>query len=247
MACKRPYCPLQGSPGLWREGPPPRAGPQGLEPSAPQPRLWEMPRAGSASRAGGGGEGGEAVFALGLRASLTLSCLSLRRQVAAPAWASSPTPGHLGLGGPGKGAGGGLCGNRPKLALGTPRLRWLHKSRHERRGLGLAALQPLGPRQHRSPPGSGARFGIDLAPSSPLASIRPRPFLPSSLAGLPSPWGSRSLFLSPGPLTPISSSFSGSVFPSPTSPPPLFPGLSSSLLSACPSPALFFSVTLHTT
>lgn len=62
MACKRPYCPLQGSPGLWREGPPPRAGPQGLEPSAPQPRLWEMPRAGSASRAGGWRRGRRSCF-----------------------------------------------------------------------------------------------------------------------------------------------------------------------------------------
>lgn len=227
--------PLQGSPGLSREAPPPRAGSPGFQP--PAPRSSAQPCGlGSGSRLpraerlpGNGGQGGDAVFALELRASLTLSCLSLCRHVAAPAWASSPAPGHLGISGPRKGAGGGLCGNRPRLVLGTPRLRWPHRSRYSCRGLGLAALQALEPRHYFYPPGSrvrgavGARFGIEVALRGPLSSIRqPWPFVPSSLLGLPSPWGSHSLFLSPGLLTPISS-FSESVFPSPVDT-PSFPG-----------------------
>lgn len=103
----------------------------------------------------------------------------------------------------------------------------------------------------RCPPGNGARgvvgarFGIEVALRGPLSSIQqPWPFLPSSLLGLVSPWGSHSLFLSPGLLTPISS-FSESVFPSSVDT-PSFPG--SLLLSAlCQSfPSCFFPLTLHT-
>lgn len=193
--------PLQGSPGPSREAPPPRAGSPGFQPPAPRssaqpcglgsgsclPRVERLP--------GNGGQGGDAVFALELCASLTLSCLSLCRHVAAPAWASSPAPGQLGISGPRKGAGGGLCGNRPRLVLGTPRLRWPHRSRHACWGLGLAALQALEPCHYFCPPGSGvrgavgARFGIEVALRGPLSSIRspglsfPVPSLASPLPG----------------------------------------------------------------
>lgn len=183
--------PLQGSPGLSREAPPPRAGSPGFQP--PAPRSSAQPCGlGSGSRLpraerlpGNGGQGGDAVFALELRASLTLSCLSLCRHVAAPAWASSPAPGHLGISGPRKGAGGGLCGNRPRLVLGTPRLRWPHRSRYSCRGLGLAALQALEPRHYFYPPGSRVRgaVGAGLELKSPCGVPSP----PSGSPGLSFP------------------------------------------------------------
>lgn len=207
--------------------------PPGPLSSALRPWLQEPPAQGGEA-SGNGGQGGDAVFALELRASLTLSCLSPCRHDAAPAWASSPAPGHLRLSGPGKGAGGGLCGNRPRLALGTPCLRWPHRSRCACRGLGLAALQALDPRHHCCPPGSGApgavgaRFRIEVTLQGPLSSIRqPWPLVLVLSLASPLP-GGLTLFLSPGLLTPISS-FPESVFPSPVDT-PSFPG--SLLLSA---------------
>ena len=89
-----------GKPRPGQRGSSPMCRITGLPATSPQVRSAQPCGLGSGSRLprterfpGNGGQGGDAVFALELRASLTLSCLSLCRHVAAPAWASSPAPG----------------------------------------------------------------------------------------------------------------------------------------------------------
>lgn len=159
---RRPYWPLQGSPGRSGVGAHRHKGQQGLQrqhpprcpkassvgcPRPPQPaspagraRLWER----------------DAVFAPGLRASLTLSCLSVGRarsrrlpgRLLQLRVTSAPRPGE-------RCRGRWRLGRKhPELALGTPRLQ-----RPPSTSVGPGDWQRSScwcPHRHHCPPWSGA-------------------------------------------------------------------------------------------
>lgn len=104
----------------------------------------------------------DAVFALGLRASFdTFLSLGWPRQVSAPAWASSPTPGHLGSMGRGRVPGPveevAACAETTRAGAGNTMSLGPHESPDMRvRSGDWQRSSRWCPRRHHCPPGSGA-------------------------------------------------------------------------------------------
>lgn len=193
----------------------------------------------------------------------TFLSLALPRQVAAPAWASSPAPGHLGLRGQGKGAGAGggggsLGGNARELVMGTSCVLVAPQvPRYVCRGLTTGSAPAAGVLVTTTArPGNWAGWGwgsprlrIDLVPiwSLPPTSNRALALsCPFFWLAFSSPWGSRSLSVSVA-LSPDSylDSFSEFVFFSPIFP-SFFPLVSVPNFSLCMSiPCCVLPIRLH--
>lgn len=164
---RRRYWPLQESPGLPGVGAQPREGPQGLQSPASSSLtptfvlLWSTPLHSSPPLAG---------EALGERRCFrtrasrfldTFLSLGWPRQVSAPAWASSPTPGHLGSMARGRVPGPveevAACAETTRAGAGNTMSLGPHKSPDMRvRSGDWQRSSRWCPRRHHCPPGSGA-------------------------------------------------------------------------------------------
>lgn len=193
----------------------------------------------------------------------TFLSLALPRQVAAPAWASSPAPGHLGLRGQGKGAGAGggggrLGGNARELAMGTSCVLVAPQApRYVCRGLttgsapvaGVLVTTTARPGAGRGGGGGALDSGLTSSlsgPSPPTSNRALALSCPFLLLAFSSPWGSRSLSVSVA-MSPDSylDSFSEFVFFSPIFP-SFFPLVSAPNFSLCMSiPCCVFPIRLH--
>lgn len=175
---------ITGKPRPEQRGSSPRAGSLGFQPQPPGPQVLSSALRALAlgaacpgwERLPGMGQGGRCCFWHLELALPDTSRLSLCRHVAAPAWASSPAPGQLGISGPRKGAGEACAETGPGWC-------WEHRVPVASQvptcwGLGLAA-SGAEPCHHFCPPGSGCegRWGHGLELKSPCG-------VPSSIRAL---------------------------------------------------------------